>query len=179
MTKNDWRMRVARKGLFVNGKTIIWWPKLLIPRMLKTLWSPQKKFASHRCSVTRMSSVKSRFSLDRTFPDGVLVRSSSGKSIAFSALEPIHPGCCLFVSFEVRFETKREWLAFKQIWWIHFYFVVLHRNALQESMGRHQGLNFTSQRCMTLAHCRPTRTDYLGRSTQFKRSAFWCLGLSA
>ena len=49
-----------------------------------------------------------RFSLDRTFPDGVLVRSSSGKSIAFSALVPIHPGCCLFVSFEVRFETKRE-----------------------------------------------------------------------
>ena len=24
MTKNDWRMCVARKGLFVNGKTIIW-----------------------------------------------------------------------------------------------------------------------------------------------------------
>ena len=24
ITKNDWRMRAARKGLFVNGKTIIW-----------------------------------------------------------------------------------------------------------------------------------------------------------
>ena len=40
--------------------------------------------------MRRIGARSSRFSLDRTFPDGALVRLSSGKS------------------FEVRFETKRE-----------------------------------------------------------------------
>lgn len=106
-------MRAARKGLFVIGKTILWWPKLPIPRMLKTLWSPQKNCPSHRCLVMGFSSDKSRFSLDRTFPAGFLVRLSRGKSFAFSARVPIHLGCCLFLSFEVRNEREGKWLALK------------------------------------------------------------------
>ena len=72
----------------------------------------------------------------------------------------------------LRFETKRKWLALvntnKFFLFFLFLFLLCCCFCKQYSRGRHQGpllisrnlfLTFTYYRCVTLAHCRPTRTD--------------------
>ena len=77
----------------------------------------------------------------------------------------------------VRFETKCKWLALiniKNSCFFLFLFLFLFCCSCcccfykQDSRGRHQGpllfsrnlyLTFTYYRCVTLSHCRPTRTD--------------------
>ena len=66
------------------------------------LVASEQIYSSHRRLVICFASEGSRFKI---------VWLSCGKSISFSACVPFHFGYCIFLSFEVRFETKGKRLA--------------------------------------------------------------------